>query len=337
MIKKCIAVLLAGTLSAGMLGVQCIYAQESEISGNVQAEGDLSENVISETVLDGTDETENEQAGDAADDNKTITASVETVSAGDIEMDYAIFGNGEKSFVILPGLSVHSVMGSADAIAEAYKEFTEEYTVYVFDRTKDLKEGYTIEDMAEDTAEAMKALNIQDADIFGASQGGMIAMYIAIDYPELVHKMVLGSTLAQPNDTFEHIANEWIQLAREKDEEGLLASFADNIYSEATLKEYRDYLITSNQGITDEEYERFLIQAEACTTFNCYDELSLIKCPVLVLGSEGDHVVTAEGSKEIADALGCEMYLYDENYGHGVYDEAADYKERCLNFFNAAE
>lgn len=337
MVKKCIAGILTGALLVGMLGVQCIYAQESEISGNVQAEGDLSENVISEPVIDGTDETENEQAGDAADDNKTITASVETVSAGDIEMDYAIFGNGKKSFVILPGLSVHSVMGSADAIAEAYKEFTEEYTVYVFDRTKELKEGYTIEDMAEDTAEAMKALNIQDADVFGASQGGMIAMYIAIDYPELVHKMVLGSTLARPNDTFEHIANEWIQLAREKDEEGLLASFADNIYSEETLKEYRDYLITSNQGITDEEYERFLIQAEACTTFNCYDELSLIKCPVLVLGSEGDHVVTAEGSKEIADALGCEMYLYDENYGHGVYDEAADYKERCLNFFNAAE
>ncbi len=332
MIRKCMAMLIAGVLFAGMLVTQHIYAQESASAEITQEENETVLADITEDEVSAVTQTES-----AAENSEAPAASVETVSAGDIEMDYAVFGNGKKSFVILPGLSVHSVMESADAIAEAYKEFTEEYTVYVFDRTKKLKEGYTIEDMADDTAAAMKALDIQDADIFGASQGGMIAMYIAIDHPELVHRMVLGSTLARPNATFEHIANEWIQLAKDKDEEGLLASFADNVYSEATLREYRDYLISSNLGITDEEYERFLIQSEACMNFDCYDKLTDIKCPVLVLGSEGDHVVTAEGSKEIADALGCEIYLYDANYGHGVYDEAADYKERCLNFFNEDE
>lgn len=115
-------------------------------------------------------------------------ASVKTVSAGDTEMEYAVFGSGERAFVILPGLSVHSVMGSADAIAEA------------------------------------------------------------------------------------------------------------------------------------------------CGTFDCSDALSAIRCPVLVLGSEGDRVVTAESSTQLAEALGCELYLYDGSYGHGVYDEAPDYKQRCLDF-----
>lgn len=64
------------------------------------------------------------------------TAQVKTISVGKTEMDYAIFGRGEKNFVILPGLSVHSVMGAADAIANAYKMFCEEFTVYVFDRPK---------------------------------------------------------------------------------------------------------------------------------------------------------------------------------------------------------
>ena len=74
--------------------------------------------------------------------------------------------------------------------------------------------------------------------------------------------------------------------------------------------------------------------AQACQTFNCYDQLSSIQCPVLVLGAENDQIVTAEGSKQIAEALDCEIYLYDKNYGHGVYDEAADYKQRCLDFFS---
>ncbi len=261
-----------------------------------------------------------------------VIAHVETISIGENEMDYTVFGNGAKTFVILPGLAIHSVMGSADAIAAAYQEFTSEYTVYVFDRPKELSVGMTNKDIAEKTVTAMKTLGIESADIFGASQGGMIAMEIAINHPELVNKLILGSTLAKQNDTFTQVIGEWIALAETKDEMALLESFADNVYSEATLAEYHDVLISSNLGITDEEYERFIIQANACASFDCYDELSAIKCPVLVLGAEGDHVTTADGSKQIADALQCEYYLYGEEYGHGVYDEAPDYRERCLKF-----
>jgi len=262
---------------------------------------------------------------------------VETVSTEDMEMDYIVFGSGRKAFVILPGLSIHSVMGSVEAIEAAYKDFSEEYTVYVFDRAKDIQEGYTVRDMAADTAVAMKSLNIEGADIFGASQGGMIALYIAIDHPELVHKMILGSTLAKPNDTFNRVVDEWIQLAKERNEVGLLESFADNVYSQATLDAYRETLISFNLGISDAEYRRFIILAEACKTFDCYDALSAVQCPVLVIGSEGDCVVTAEGSRQIAEAIGCELYLYDDSYGHGVYDEAPDYRQRCLDFLADSE
>ena len=259
---------------------------------------------------------------------------VNTVSIGENSMDYVKFGNGSKVFVIIPGLSIHSVMGSAEAIKEAYNDFSEEYTVYLFDRAKNISDGYSIEDMAKDTANAMKNLGIEKAYIFGASQGGMIAEYIAIDYPELVEKLVLGSTLSKPNDTANNLINEWITLAKEKDEDGVLNSFVENVYSKNTLDAYKDTLISANKGITDEEYERFIILAKAIETFNCYDKLSKIKCPVLVLGSNGDKVVTPAGSTEIAEAINCDIYMYEDTYGHGVYDEAADYKQRILDFFN---
>lgn len=271
-----------------------------------------------------------EEAVNSADTE--TDSAVKTVSEGEMSMQYISFGSGEKAFVILPGLAVHSVLNSAEAIEEAYKDFTDEYTVYLFDRAMNISDGYTIRDMAADTAKAMKALNIASADIFGASQGGMIGLYLAIDYPELVNKLIIASSLAKPNDTFNAVVDEWVSLAEAKDETALLESFADNIYSEATLAAYRDTLISSNAGITDEEYARFIVLAKACKTFDCYDELSSITCPVLVLGSEGDKVVTAEGSKEIAEVLGCEMYIYDDSYGHGVYDEAPDFKQRCLDF-----
>ena len=250
-----------------------------------------------------------------------------------LEMDYTVFGNGEKKFVIIPGVSVHSVISLADSIEEAYKDFSENYTVYLFDSPMGLEDGVTIRELAAATAASMKTLGIKTAYIFGASQGGMIAQCLAIDYPELVNKLILGSTLSRQNSTFEKVGNEWLHLAESKDEKRLAEKFTGDVYSAKTQAVYGNMLISANLGITDEEYDRFISLVKACMAFDCYLELSGIQCPVLVLGSEGDKVTTAKASREIAKVLNCEMYLYDDSYGHGVYDEASDYKQRCRHFF----
>ncbi|MBO2515776.1 MAG: alpha/beta hydrolase [Clostridiales bacterium] len=248
-------------------------------------------------------------------------------------MNYAVFGTGEKVFVMLPGLSVHRVTASAQAVADAYSMFAKDFTVYVFDPPENIREGYTLRDVAEDTAAAMTALGIENADVFGVSMGGMIAMHLAADHPELVGKVILGSTLARQNDTFSALIAEWTDMAERRDETALLESFAARVYSGATLAAYHDFIIDANRGIGEEEYARFLILARACGDFDCMSSLSRVSCPVLVLGSGGDQAVTPEGSEEIAEALGCEIYMYDDCYGHAVYDEAPDYKQRIMDFF----
>ncbi len=248
-------------------------------------------------------------------------------------LNYITFGRGKRKFVIIPGLSIHSVIGLKDAVINAYQAFAEDYTVYLFDRPKVLNDGITVRKLAEQTAAAMQELGIDGAYVLGVSQGGMIAQYIAIDYPELISKMVLGSTLSRPNAVFERLVNKWISLAKQRDERALIEGFVEAVYSKKTLDAYKDMLISSNLGITEDEYKRFCRLASSCLSFNCCNELSMIKCPVLVIGAEGDKVVTAEAARETAEALGCELYIYDESFGHGVYDEAADYKQRCLEFF----
>ena len=64
---------------------------------------------------------------------------IEKAAVNDCTMDYFRFGNGSRTMVILPGLSVQSVMASARLIADAYEMFAEEYTVYV-DTAPDYKE-----------------------------------------------------------------------------------------------------------------------------------------------------------------------------------------------------
>jgi pimeloyl-ACP methyl ester carboxylesterase len=53
---------------------------------------------------------------------------------------------------------------------------------------------FTIADMADDAAGLLSELKISSAHVFGISMGGMIAQELALNYPKLVQKLILGCT-----------------------------------------------------------------------------------------------------------------------------------------------
>ena len=128
----------------------------------------------------------------------SMSTEVKTLILGSKEMDYFRFGkeDGEK-LVILPGLSLKSVMGAADAIVGAYALLAQKYDIYMFDRIRIFPEGYDVEAMADDTLAAMKQLDLNQVHLMGVSQGGMMAMMIALKSPETVKSLVLCSTASR--------------------------------------------------------------------------------------------------------------------------------------------
>ena len=161
-----------------------------------------------------------------------MSICIEQAEVNGFSMNYFRFGNGKRTMVILPGLSIGSVMPSAQLIADAYRIFAEEYTVYVFDRRNEVTEGYTIKEMAEDTASVFKVIGLNDIYLFGASQGGMMALLIALEHPEMVRKLVLGSTAAAINEQMNKTVSEWIRLAQRGDASELYLAFGEKIYPE---------------------------------------------------------------------------------------------------------
>ena len=252
-----------------------------------------------------------------------------TVKTNNNEIEYFSFGNGSKNMVIIPGLSVRSVMLSADAIANAYSMFCDEYTVYVFENIYD---GYTLENMTDDVALAMIELGINDAYVFSASQGAMIAQIMAIKYPNLIKKMILASTVSRINDTLYKNIEAWVSFAKNNDIVALNHSFFSLVYSKETIDSIGDAIIELEKLGTSDEMSIFAKIASACFDFDIYDDIDKIQCPTLVIGGMRDRVLTGDASLEIANKLNCELYMY-ENGEHAVYDEASDYKDRIYNFF----
>ena len=260
---------------------------------------------------------------------------IETVKTERFTMDFFRFGAGKKTLVILPGLSVQSVMGAADAVAGAYHALTDRYTVYVFDRRKDLPERYFVHDMARDTAEAFRMLGLEQVCLFGASQGGMIALVLAIEHPELVSRMVLGSSSSHIREEQYRVIEGWVRLARAGDREGLYLAFGEEIYPPSVFAQYKEALIEAAGSVTNRDLERFIILAEGMKGFNVSSQLSQIQCPVLALGVFEDSVLDSDATMEIAEKLDeradFRLYMYT-GYGHAAFDTAPDYRERILNF-----
>ena len=262
---------------------------------------------------------------------------IETVRTSDFEMDYFKFGHGKETMVIIPGLSVDGVMKYADAVAAAYDPMADDFTIYVFERRKVLPEEYSVNDMAGDTAVAIRELGLKDIYLFGASQGGMISMVIAIEEPELVKKLVLGSTSASVEDKlYQKVVGEWVRFAKEGKREELYLSFGEAVYPKEIFEQSRDLLKEGSKSVTEDDLSRFVILAEAVNGFDVSDQLTEITCPVLVLGSEDEAVLGGESSEKLFESFkdrpDCELYMY-EGYGHAAYDLAPDYKERLLRFF----
>ena len=252
-------------------------------------------------------------------------------------MDYLKFGRGKKILVILPGLSVFKVLTSAEDIVKAYELFADEYTVYLFERKNEMSASYSIAQMAEDTSKAIMGLGLSDIYLFGASQGGMIALSMAIRHPGFIKKLAVGSTSARVTEKQFETIGSWISLAKEGQGKELYLDFARKLYPQNVYEEYESAFSALGEEITESDFQRFIVLAQAACDFDILDKISGLRIPMLALGSYDDKVIGPEGSIEISRAMEdkktFKLFMYD-GYGHASFDTAPDYKERLFDFFN---
>jgi pimeloyl-ACP methyl ester carboxylesterase len=109
-------------------------------------------------------------------------------------MYYEIHGAGGQPLVLLHG--AFSAIGTS--FGALLPGLAKTRQVIAFDLqahgcTADIDRPLSMEQMADDTAAAIRYLGIERADIFGYSMGAGIALQVAIRHPDVVRKLVLAS------------------------------------------------------------------------------------------------------------------------------------------------
>ena len=256
------------------------------------------------------------------------------ITIGSTDMYFVSFGSGEKKLVVLPGLSdgLATVKGKALILSLPFRKYLRDYTVYMFSRKNNMPEGYSIRDMADDQVLAMKDLGITRACLLGVSQGGMIAQCMAIDYPEMVDKLILAVTATNANTVVKENVLGWIEMVKHGDHTALMVDTAEKMYSEKYLQKNRKYFSLLAGLTKPRNYDRFLRNAHAILDFDSRSKLHEISCPTLIIAGSDDHTVGNDAADELARAIpGSKLYVY-EGLGHGAFEEAKDFYDRVREF-----
>ena len=256
-----------------------------------------------------------------------------SVTFDGVTMHYMKCGTGRRYLIVLPGLAdgLTTVEGKALLLAPAYRKYWDNFTVLMFSRRDSLPEGFTIEDMAEDQAKAMRALGIGRACALGVSQGGMVAQALAAAHPNKVRRLVLAVTAPYANATVRACVESWIRMAEAGDHKALMADTAEHTYTERYLRFYR--LLYPALGIgKPADYSRFLVNARAILGFDAREVLHKITCPTLILGGAKDAIVGVEASGELHRLIPqSSLHIYPE-CGHAPYDEEKGFYRDVYEF-----
>ncbi len=106
-----------------------------------------------------------------------------------MELNYKEFGQGD------PIIILHGMFGTLDNWQTIAKQLAETNTVYIIDQRNHGRSPHTDEMdyvlMAEDLKNFMEANWIYSAIIIGHSMGGKTAMQFALEYPDMVEKLIV--------------------------------------------------------------------------------------------------------------------------------------------------
>jgi pimeloyl-ACP methyl ester carboxylesterase len=189
--------------------------------------------------------------------------------------------------------------------------------------------------MADGVATALAALGLGHVAIEAESGGGRISLWLTVDHPELVSRLVLAAVASEtpPGSPMAARMARWIELGEAGDWGTFFGNMAQ-LMKAASEGESGSFGAAARLQPRPATPERFI--AELRTTLDpssfVTDRLGEIDVPALVLAGELDQVVPLAATQLVAERIPGATLVTDPECGHTVRSSFRGYDELVESF-----
>jgi len=201
-------------------------------------------------------------------------------------------------------------------------------------------DGFTLDDMVEDTVGLIGALGITTCRIVGFSLGGMIALESALKYPDLFTQAVVMGTRGRTatlqlalSNAHAALEDSGIVLPPAYDAAMRALQFLSprTLNNEQSIRDWLDLFELTPLNTRVSKAQRGLDLID-----NRLEEYRKIKVSCLVIGFQDDLVVPPFFCREVADSIPDARYEEVPGCGHyGHLERPAEVNSLILDFFRA--
>jgi 3-oxoadipate enol-lactonase len=231
---------------------------------------------------------------------------VPTITVNEISFAYDEHGDPHNPTIIF----THSLVWDREMFSETIARLVDAYHIINLDQHGHGESGYrasfTLEEMAEDYAALLDALNYDRVHWAGLSMGGMTGMRLALAHPQKIKSLILMDTSSRP-EMVERRENYLLLASAMR--AGMGGTVADAVlpffFAPGTFTEQPDLIARYRAKLQAERDHEGIYQA-AMAVFNRGDiteQLDKINVPALVIVGEHDNATPPDRARLIAERL----------------------------------
>jgi pimeloyl-ACP methyl ester carboxylesterase len=247
-----------------------------------------------------------------------------------VEIAYELHGSGSP-MVLVAGLGDDRSSWAAQIDA-----FAGDHCVLVFDNRGIGKSStppgpYRIEQMADDTHDLVRALQLDPVVAVGSSMGGAICQQWALRHPEDIERLVITNSWGERDVFVGALIDHWIAMAGRGDPKPILESLLLFCFSPGYLAR-KPETVQAFLETPAPRLDGFAAAAAACRGHHTLDRAQEIGHPALVIAGEFDILTRPELSRHLAQRMKQARYASLPT-GHMVFWEMPDEFNRLLRGF----
>jgi len=259
------------------------------------------------------------------------------VKANNITLNYEQQGSGEP-LILLPFLSADNACYTFQ-VAEYAKHFT---CISVDLRGTGESDRptapYSIEDLADDIAAFLDALNIPSAHITGLSLGGAIGLWLAAKYPDKVKSLSVHSGWGKTDLFVKTLVNGWQVTAKALNNvpEMTIQNIFPWCFMPELYAERPDYIQSLSDFVRSRPAQTvadFILQSNAVIAHDVEEQLINITAPTQISFGSHDMVTSTRFAFPMQERIrNTELIIFDRCAHAPNFERVDEFNQRTLEF-----